>query len=195
MEKVPLIETTPTTKKVLTELLKKHNIPIKKWGNKDAKTLDHLLEEINSGECVLYEDENSKLIRSTNVIGVEVIFVDKTGSVYRLVEDKQVFKDGRKRKRDLNVSVAEKIQTDEDPEQAAERAVQEELDIKSEINLIFIKKEDINRASNSYPGLKSCHQTYYYQLTLNHEQYDKNGYVEEQKDKTTYFVWVQVDTN
>lgn len=182
-------------KEAIIKLLDKHNIPLDKWGEGVAKTLDHLIAEIDSGESVLIENEEGELIRLTNVVGVEITYIDESGRAYKLIEDRQIFKDGRERKRNLDVSVAEKIQADEEPERAARRAIQEELGILGEIKLSFNKKENMERYSNSYPGIKTFYRKHYYRAGVSNEQYSPDGYIEEQADKTSYFVWVQAEAD
>ncbi len=87
----------------LIHLLNKYNIKFQTWGAGTAKSLDHLLKEIQLGEAVLQE-RDGKLFRLVKVIVFNVFFL-KENKKYKLYEDKQVYKDGRVVNRDLKDSL------------------------------------------------------------------------------------------
>ena len=111
-------------------------------------------------------------------------------------EDYQKFKkDNRVRKRDSEFSVAEKMIEGENAVEAAIRGVKEELgiDIKKE----QLKKKVENKLgerkdSNSYPGLHTIYRENSFTCVLTDDQYNEDGYVENQKDKSTYFKWIKI---
>lgn len=184
------------TREKLEEILVKHNILVSEWGKGVAKTIDHLLNELNSGEALLSETEKGELIREIFAVSVNVYFKDiENKKKLFLMEDKQVFKDGRERSRSFEVkdcSIAEKVKPGEDLRLAATRSIQEELGIESGFSLEMKKELQKLRDSNSYPGLKSKYNLYYFDAELFPDQFNKDGYVEEQKDKSTFFVWKEV---
>jgi len=55
----------------------------------------------------------------------------------------------------------------------------------------LIKRRDLfyDGGSQSYPGLKSKYKGHVFNCTLIDSQYKPEGYVEVQKDKSTYFIW------
>lgn len=162
------------------------------WGTGEAKTLAHLQREIESGECVLCTDEAGKLLRRVVVAGADVYYQSLDGKKYRLKEDRQVFKDGRERRRDLGQAVIEKMKPNEDPRVAVIRGIQEELGISNEITLTKTSTDVRQVISPSYPGLESEYVRHIFQVTLIDQQFNPNGYVEKQPDKSTYFVWEKV---
>ena len=93
--------------KKLEKILKDNGVDISKWGKGEAKTLNHLLQELIKDECKL-EIKDGKVIRIVHALSINVIY---KGEV--LKEEYQRFKDGRIRKRKMDCSVAEKIHDDE----------------------------------------------------------------------------------
>jgi len=173
----------------LTNKLKEYKVPVDYWGTGNAKTVEHLLDELKNEECEIV-DEGGYLVRYIEFVGVKMYYKDKNGDIYVLKEDRQVFKDGRTRRRDMVASVAEKMKFGEDPLKSAIRGVREELDIKLS-NTQLKKMRDLNYdgGSQSYPGLKTKYKGHQFTCFLNDKQYKPNGYVEVQKDKSTFFVW------
>lgn len=169
--------------------LEEAGIDTSKWGIGNAKTLEHLLKEIQEGESVLNKNENGEYLREVVVADSEIYYNSPDGKVYRLKEEKQVFKDGRERRRNLNGSVSEKMKSGEVPFDAILRGVREELGITGNIELMDNGVEDIVLDSPSYPGLKMRKVVYKFKINLTSEQFNPEGYIEKQEDKDTYFVW------
>ena len=176
----------------LRQQLESVGIDVSEWGKGQAKTLAHLQKEIESGEIVLVTGEHGELLRKVVVGVADIFYVSPEGKKYRLREDRQVFKDGRERKRDLGQAVSEKMKPDEDPKDAMIRGVKEELGIEGEISLTEMGVDEWLLASTSYPGLQSQRIRHKFEATLNAQQFKSDGYVEEQDDKNTYFVWEEV---
>ena len=173
----------------LTNKLKEYKVPVDYWGTGNAKTVDHLLDELKNEECEII-DEGGYLVRYIEFVGIKMYYKDKNGDIYVLKEDRQVFKDGRTRRRDMVASVAEKMKFGEDPLKSAIRGVREELDIKlSSTQLKKMRDLNYDGGSQSYPGLKTKYKGHQFTCFLNDKQYKPNGYVEVQKDKSTFFVW------
>lgn len=173
--------------------LEKAGIDITRWGIGQAKTLAHLKKEIENGETFLVSDEAGKLIRTVVVGGADIFYQSPDGKKFHLREDRQVFNDGRMRQRNLSQSVSEKIKPGEDPDTAVIRGIQEELGIEGEIVSIRVGTDDQIIESPSYPGLQSQYVIHRYQVTLTEKQFDPRGYVENQPDKNTYFVWEKLE--
>ncbi len=170
-------------------LLTTHHVPLKSWGTGSAKTIDHFLKEIQDCEITLEETSSNKLLRKLRTVCVTLNYVDKEGILFRLVEDKQIFHDGRERRRNMDSSLSEKILKGEDAYTAATRALREELGIDNEVDLFQDRMERRLIESQSYPGIHSEHSLFYFRGMLNHEQFNPRGYVEQQPDKDTYFIW------
>ncbi len=136
------------------------------WGTGQAKTLANLQKEIESGETVLITGETGELLRRVIVGGADIYYQSPNGKKYRLREDRQVFKDGRERRRDLEQAVSEKMKPDEDPKDAMIRGIQEELGLGDEINLTEMGTDTQRVTSPSYPGLESEYIRHKFQATL-----------------------------
>lgn len=167
--------------------LSSFRIPVDSWGQGAAKTVGHLMREIEAGETVL-TTRGKELLRQVGFAAVWVTYRDGRDT-YELVEDRQEFRDGRVRRRDTGSSISEKIQPGENPKDAAKRALREELGISGKVDLKGGKKTEELKESPSYPGLRTQYLRHDFSAELKLDQYSPEGYVEEQDDKTTYFVW------
>lgn len=173
----------------LINKLREYKVPIDYWGTGKAKTVEHLLDELNNDECTII-DEGGYLVRYIEFVGVMIYYIDKEGNTHVLKEDKQEFKDGRTRKRSMVASVTEKMKFGEDPLMSAIRGVKEELGIKlSNDQLTKMRDLSYDGGSQSYPGLKTKYKGHQFTCFLTDAQFKPNGYIEVQKDKSTFFVW------
>src|SRR3989338_6776847 len=86
------------TKAELVGILLAGGINVSLYGLGKAKTLDHLLREVESGEAELRKDETGRLPRVPRVAKGEVLYRTPAGGL-RLCEDRQVFTDCRERRR------------------------------------------------------------------------------------------------
>ena len=170
------------------DLLKKYNVPIEKYGTEKFKTIGHLYNEIKEGETIL-KVENGELVRHVSFVGARVIFKTESGWLH-LYEEKQVFKDGRVRRREhMPYSAAEKFKTGEDPKKVIIRGVKEELGIVLGPNQFTFYNEVRVEENNDYPGIKSFHKGHEFLIVLKENQYEPEGYIERQVDKDVYFKW------
>lgn len=177
---------------VLNTKLQSAGIDTSTWGTGSTKTLEHLAKEIADGETTLLVNENGEL-RRVVVVGTALVqYNSPDGKTYILREEKQVFKDGRERRRNMEQSVFEKMKPDENPEEAMVRGVQEELGITTPVHLTEVGTDEQNISSPSYPGLISQYIKHHFKTTLNDDQYKPEGYIEEQSDKSTFFVWKEI---
>lgn len=186
------IRTNENALQLLQKQLQNAGVDTSKWGTGQTKTLAHLQKEIESGETVLVVKENGKILRRVVVGGADIHYISPDGKKYRLKEEKQVFRDGRERRRDLGNAVSEKMKPDENPKEAMARGIAEELGIEGGVSLTETGTDEHFIESPSYPGLQSQYVTYKFQVTLNDQQFNPDGYVENQSDKSTYFVWEEV---
>lgn len=180
----------------LESYLHSFGIPTDTWGIGYAKNISDLLAELAAGESTLTE-QNGELLRSTQGLAINVYCI-VDGKVMRLKEDRQVFKDGRLRERSgdvMDTSLGEKLSEGEDHIAAVGRALQEELGIEEPANPTPIRGETKvkERDSRSFPGLKSKHELHYYDVLLTTKSYRPDGYEENQPEKSTYFVWEEID--
>ena len=137
-----------------------------------------------------FDEERGIWVRELKAIEVRVFHRSLDGNTYILKEDRQVFKDGRVRRRGFSW-VAEKMEKDENSFMAAERAIKEELGLLSPFASWpeHIDNEVFEQKSRSYPGLMTEYSIDRFKVYLTPEQFVPEGYVEEQENLTTFFVW------
>lgn len=176
------------TKAELRFLLESYGINPKTWNT--GKTLGHLFKEIKDGETNLEEDENKNLIRKVSCVSADIIYVEqKTGRIFQLIEEKQIFAGGMIRRRKLKNSLAEKIKLGESIEQAIQRGLREELGIKGNLEIKFQETRKETEMSRSYPGLMAEYTLHIFTVTLHKDQYQAEGYTESRSGIETYFIW------
>jgi hypothetical protein len=175
---------------ILSKHLERFGVDTSTWGLGKAKTVEHLLDEINNQESNLFINDSGELIRKIEVACSFVFYKSDDGRLFRLKEDRQVFNGGRERRRDSSgQAVFEKMKSDENPTEAIIRGMREELGVDGVIDVTELGQDDQLRGSNSYPGLVTMCTFHVFETTLNDGQFKPDGYVEVQKDKSTYFVW------
>ena len=86
-----------TSPETLGAYLLRFGIPVSNWGQGAAKTVSHLLSEIQNGDCELVE-ENNGLIRRVHVVNLSVS-AQFDGKIHTLIEDRQVFNEGTSQER------------------------------------------------------------------------------------------------
>lgn len=127
-------------------------LDIQQYGVGNAKTIASLRDEVSKGETTLILEDNVP-VRSVSVVSVLL----KNASGQTLVEERQVFPDGRERCRGLPLS--EKMLRGEEWLEAAYRGIQEELGTVLTSESQVILKEETHftefeqNYSKSYPGL------------------------------------------
>lgn len=171
------------TREELEMYLAPLDVPVGQWGTGVAKTIDHLVAELQKGECELVG-----VVRTTHTIVARIFYGD-----LELREAAQVFSDGRIRKRVHQWgSVGEKLKPHEKPLDGLTRALQEELGIVYNPKIIVKDGggELLVKPSRSYPGLFTRNIQSRFLVTLADEYYHEDGYFERQPDKTTYFDWI-----
>lgn len=175
----------------LRELLEAHDFDTAAWGDGPTKTVEALWHELEEGESVIMAIDG-ELVRRTNVAAVNVVvrFDDEN---YRLYEEKQVFANGSERRRNLVTSLAEKIKLDELPEQAVIRAINEELGISLPKIVRCLGERVLERVSQTFGGISTQLMLRLAEVELYASDFDPNGYIEYQKDKSVHFKWRKLD--
>lgn len=178
----------------LKALLETQGVDTSSWGQGATKTIEHLQKEIDDGETTLEVDSDGNLIRKVSLACVDVYYKTQDGKTLFLVEEKQVFKNGGERKRTLKSSVTEKMKKDENSHEAAKRGLYEELGIEGEIDIRKINTvSDEEEVVSAYPNLKSKREKEIFETYITESQFRPEGYQEVQDDKTTYFVWKELE--
>jgi hypothetical protein len=179
-----------TSEEALRTWLAEQQLPVDEYGRGIAKTVGHLFNEIIAGECQI-ELVDGRVERTIPGAHLLVRYQPADGKLLLLVEDRQIFSDGRVRRRQLTSSIGEKMHSGETPDQAAIRAFKEELGIAdpTDISLDYQGLEEKVVASTSYPGIVSHYRTHFYHCLLPERHFNPNGYVEHQVDKSSYWVW------
>ena len=173
----------------LKPLAEKHG-----WGKAGTKTLEELACEIDEGETVLNRFEfDGGLCRNVRVLRIIVLSHDQER---QLREAFQLWKDGRWRSRsDMFGSVSEKLRFDENPAEAVDRALMEELGLAHGPSQRFeIMVSERTEESGSYPGLM-CHFEFHDWIVVLDEDLMAEQYVEEGERKNTYFDWEPATTS
>lgn len=184
--------TTITQSISLDELLEKlvvGGVPVETYGTGNAKTIHHLLSEVNEGESVMFVDAKGTLTREVNVLWVDVLCELSNGDVYILKEDRQEFKDGRVKRRGIDSSIGEKLKPSETPEDAVERALQEELGVYETKSVNKIGYTERTFTPDTFPGIESTYRMHKYVSMIPESEFTPNGYVEYQSDKTNFYTW------
>jgi len=172
-------------------VLLEHGVNPKLYGKDQARSLEKTGKEIADGEVRLVV-ENGELIREADVVGIDVYANIPGQGRMRLTEDRQEMKDGRVVRREGLQAVSEKLLPGEDPATTVGRALEEELGVtqfKMLGNIVREPKEPF--VSPRYPGLKSRYIVNMATVEIQGDDIKPGGYVEEQKDKTNYFLWQQ----
>lgn len=183
---------SPVSESDLRALLSSFGVKYHLWGTGESKTLEHLIEELATGESSLVIVDQ-KLIWTSVCASVLITYGDLT-----LVEDRQVFNDGRTRTRPQHygTSINEKLKPGENHYEGVVRALSEELGIELTVLDVPIYKgpKEIGPApSQSYPELLSRFTRHEYLWEMSQGFYVPEGYVETQPDKTTYFIWKKLN--
>jgi hypothetical protein len=173
----------------LSRWLQSHGVSTERWGKGSAKTIQHLASELLEGESYL-KVIDGVVVRICEGVKIDVRYRGKSGEL-QLIEEKQVFRDGRERRRGL-IGVNEKRKPGESILTVGERAIQEELNLHEKVNLGVPSLEHLNGESTSYPGLFTMYTTHTFITYLPEWFFRPEGYVEVQPDKSTYFVWKEV---
>jgi hypothetical protein len=172
----------------LRALLEGRGFDTSTWGEGATKSVADLWEELDEGETQILQAGN-ELIRRTHVAAVDVMANLSSGERYQLVESKQIYTGGWVRERSLITSLAEKIKPTEDTEMAVRRAVAEELGIQALKNLELLGEQVMYKPSTTFNGISTQLLLRLAKVEIAEEDFDPDGYVEHQAEKSVYFSW------
>ncbi|MBN2469809.1 MAG: NUDIX hydrolase [Anaerolineae bacterium] len=146
---------------MLRASLLSHGIELSAWGTGDAKSVENLWEELRTGEIRLQADPFCRVLSGV----VQVIIRHPDGRI--LIEEEQVFHDGRRRQR--NIPPAEKMLNGESYADAAKRCLVEELHLNPRTATVLPfshRTRQELRNSWSYPGLTSLYTIHQIQVRV-----------------------------
>ncbi len=146
---------------MLRASLLSHGVELTGWGSGDAKSIESLWEELATGEIHLQANPFCRVLAGV----VQVIIRHPDGRI--LIEEEQVFYDGRRRQR--NIPPAEKMLRGEDVAAAARRCLVEELQLNPRTVQILTFSHRMRqelRNSWSYPGLTSLYTIHQVQVRV-----------------------------
>lgn len=146
---------------MLRASLLSHGIELSAWGMGDAKTVESLWEELQTGETQLQANPFCRVLCGV----VQVIIRHPDGRV--LIEEEQVFHDGRRRQR--NIPPSEKMLRGESYTDAAKRCIVEELLLNPrtvDVLTFSHRMRQELRNSWSYPGLTSLYTIHQVQVRV-----------------------------
>jgi len=142
----------PKTDKELRAILAQYGVATSSWGSGSAKTVGHLLEELQRGEAFLGKTKDGRLVRETAVVCLDIF----AGGQFLREAFQLFYQDGRRRERKLDATTGEKMRPGETPQDAVRRLIREEFPV-----LRLQPPEDLTSGdtvfreaeSGSYPGL------------------------------------------
>ena len=176
----------------LIKLFNEYDIDFNLYGAGEAKAISDLAKEIIDGEAEIV-DCDGRLQRRIGAVAIKLLYIDVENYVLKLSEDKQVFRDGRVRVREplYDMSIVEKIYPGENKVAAIARGVLEEIGI--DISNLIVDEPECHsrlRSSKSYPGIQTNQETFVFpDVVIAENDFNPDGYIEVQENKTTYFVW------
>lgn len=169
--------------------LAQHQIDPAHWNGAKVETL---FDDLKKGECVL-EVKEGKLHRRVNVVSVRCFHTNQNQERLKLVEEKQVFEDGKVRHRGYEF-VSETMKPNETPHHAAVRALEEELQISDpELQFQATPEYDENKTKDSttYVGIPTHYIVYHFKTEIPARLF-RETYVEDENGTQTHFKWVKV---
>lgn len=175
----------------LRALLESRGFDTSIWGEGATKSVADLWHELDEGESEILT-AGAELIRRTHVAAVDVTATLSSGKTYHLIEQKQVYKGGQERHRNLITSLAEKIKPTEDTEGAVRRAVAEELGILTVKHIDLRGEQAMNKPSATFNGMSTELLLRLAHVEIHEADFKPEGYVEEQAEKSVHFAWEPV---
>lgn len=172
----------------LKDLLESRGFDTSRWGEGPTKSVADLWHELDEGESEIIS-AGPELIRRTHVAAVDVTATLRSGQTYRLFEEKQVYKNGGERRRNLITSLAEKTKPGEDTELAVRRAVAEELGISAVKHVTLCGEQVMCKPSATFNGMSTQLLLKLAQVEIYEADFKAEGYVEEQASKSVYLKW------
>lgn len=176
----------------LKDLLESRGFDTSRWGDGATKSVADLWHELDEGESEIIS-AGGELIRRTQVAAVDVTARLSNGQLQHLIEQKQVYKGGWERRRNLITSLAEKIKPNENTEAAVRRAIAEELGILTVKHIDLRGEQVMDKPSATFNGMSTELQLRLAHVEIHEADFKPEGYIEEQAEKSVHFVWELVE--
>lgn len=193
------------SEKSLSAFLERHGVPVSEYGTGHTKTIADLLGSIQSREVILKKAGGSLRKRKKSIQNMPLLYcakvkldiysdADPDGRLRYLVEGDQSL-NGTLRTRSWRRSLSEKIGSEENPSEAAERGMHEELGMvftnTTSPNIFpYEQYESPPRLSKSFPGLLAAGPRFRFVTQLDPSLYDPCGYDEYRDGELrTHFGW------
>jgi hypothetical protein len=157
-----------------------------------GEVLRRIALEIERGGAALRRNEEGMLVRESHLVRADVLYLSADNGLLRLVEKKQVFKDGFEHSRQLETSISTVGRPYDDYGEFVMRVVRFGLGIEGALRIRALGSTAESLDSSDYPGLPSMQITHRYAVILSDRQFKPDGYVEDQDDMETHYVWEHV---
>lgn len=182
-----------SSKEALVSRLRHGGIDTTRYGVGATKSIDSLWKEVQLGESELRSGEEG-IERVVRVVRVKVV-AEIQGTNHVLVEQWQTLANGNTRRREM--LLAGKCMAGEDPRDAAEREVAEELGPDFPMMALRWNEDVLNtldrKISESYPGLASVYETTLFTASMEVDLVASSG--DFGLGKSRRFETVETDTN
>lgn len=157
------------SKKVLENLFVKCGISLDKFGINGANSIEDILEEVTSGQCLFLEEEGgSKLLRQVTVVVVRLGLRHSNGQLLSLVEKGIRLKGGPERS--TKRLPGTKKRPGESVKQAASRCLVEYLRLEPSSFEILAgdEKEEVIQDSPAYPEVRTLYLKHFVTAEVKH---------------------------
>jgi hypothetical protein len=190
MQTQEILEISPTSEKIY-KLLRNHRLPIHKWGTKNYRSFDDLVQSMKRDRVTIRNHGTPELILDVHALVILVLYKYRNRCM-ELYEVRQVSPHGKVLRRKFN-GIAETMKQNESDLVAARRCLREELGF-SDPKLYSLserlKIEHLEpQPSEKWPGIKSSYHRHIFQCEISQELFKKKGYVEIDNGWTIFFKW------
>lgn len=151
------------------------------------KSATHLYEELRQGESKLYKNDGN-IYREISIVKMHVHHPSDKN--LQLIETAQ-FLPQQQMWRHRNIPPSEKLQYNEQAQQAAVRGLKEELmfENRNQYRLVLRCENSDERLSTSYYGIKTQYHTFSFDVYIEDKLYQDKYEIQEKDGKIAVFEW------
>ncbi len=177
----------------ILDVLKRHRVPLQKWGTGKNRSLEDFLRYANKDQFFLRDGDNCDLIVEVHAAIVVVIYQLKKKWI-ELYEDRQVSPDGAVLRRENFNGIAETLKRGEAPRDGAMRGLDEELNFCNPALYQLSECLGIERRdpvpSEKWPGIYAQYNRHIFECTIGKKLFRQDGYRERETDgREIFFAW------